>query len=274
MKTLCCAIALALACVASGQKIAVSWGTELETETNVYSFLAEKNGWFFTLTGHKDEMFIERYSCSTLTQDFSKQLVLPKVDEKEQTLEAIHFVKDRFMLFTSLFETGQGRLAVYAYTMDMNGKLCHYRQDIAFFPAASRAEAGELGFYLSDDSTRVLVSHTARPEKGKILRVTLKLIDENMQTVTAAKEEFAASEEDESYSISNYSVNNAGEIFFLETMSAPASRKGPAKQRTVIVMFGADGKRGRDFPIGLEGKRIDQLLFSFDVAQNLVVCGF
>ncbi len=258
----------------SAQKADVKWGPPLESETTIQRFLAEHNGKFFTLSGHKDDLYLERYDSKNFKQEFSKKLVIPELEGKEQNIEGIYYLQNRFVLFTSLYNSKLNTFTVHAYSFNGEGVMSNNSPELLSIEAQSRAEGGDVGFFISDDSTRILMTHYAYFKKEKKQRVVLTVLDEKFATVTEANEEFPSSDRDEYHLVSNYMINNSGEIFFLHTKVIPAAKKEPAQSIYTIVSFTAKGERQRDFPVDLEGKRIDRLLFSFDVNENLLVSGF
>jgi hypothetical protein len=258
----------------SAQKAEVKWGAPLDLETSIQRFLAEKNGKFFTLSNHKDDLFLERYNSVTFKQEFSKLLEIPELEGKEQTIESIIYLQNRFLIFTSLYSNKLNTFTVHAYSVNGEGVMSKDSPELFSIEANSRAEGGDVGFLISEDSTRILVTHYAYFKKEKMQRITMTVLDENLKKVTEAKEEFPRKEEGHYHLVSNYALNNTGEIFLLHMEITPAVRKTPAITKYTIISFNTAGKRQKDFPIDLEGKRIDRLSFSFDVNQNLLVSGF
>lgn len=265
---------LLLAVSAFGQKTTVNWGPALESETSVYRFLAETGGKYFTLSGRRDDLYLERYNSKSFRQEFSKKLDVPKIDGKEQAIEALYYLNNKFVLFTSLYDNKGNSFSVRAYSISNDGVFDPKSKEVFSIEAESRAAAGDAGFYLSADSSKILVTHYAIFRKEKIQRATLRVYDASLNLTATGTEEFPTKENGEYVLLSNYAVNNDGEMFFLQTKITPAQKKEPMKSAHNIIMFGKDGKRLHDFPIDLEGKRVDRILFSFDVKQNLLVTGF
>lgn len=258
----------------SAQKANVKWGQELETETYIQRFLAEKNGKFFTLSTRKDDLYLERYNSTTFKQEFSKLLEVPELEGKEQNIESIMYIKDRFLLFTSLYNSKLNTFTVHAYTFNSEGVMSNKSPELLSMEANSREEGGTVGFIVSEDSTRILMTHYASFKREKIQEIKMTVLDENLSKVTEATEEFPTKEDGQYHILSNYTLNNSGEIYVLHTSIIPARIKVPAVIKYAILSFGVNGKRQKDFVIDLEGKRIDKLSFSFDVNQNLLVSGF
>lgn len=256
------------------QKINVNWGPAIDLETSVFRFIAEVNGHFFVLSTRKSNLYLERYNSATFAQDFSKKLEIPDYNGKEQNYEGLFYLKGRFLLFASQYDGKANTFTAHAYSIDEEGTLNTNAVEILSVEANSRQEGGDIGFDLSSDSTHILSYHYALFRKENVQRITLRVFDENLKVVTTASQDFPRKEENESYLLSNFSVNNSGEIFFLETKVTPARKKEPMKSEHIIVSFSSNGERKRDFPVDLEGKRIDRLLFSFDINQNLLVTGF
>lgn len=266
--------ALLIAVGAFAQKTTVNWGPALESETSVYRFLAETGGKYFTLSGRKDDLYLERYSSTSFKQEFSKKLEVPKMEGKEQSIEALYYLNNKFLLFTSLYDNKGNSFSVRAYSINNDGVFSPKAEEIFSMEAESRAAAGDAGFYLSEDSSKILVTHYAVFRKEKIQRATLRVLDASLKLISTSKEEFPTKEDGEYVLLSNYSVNNDGEAFFLQTRVTPAQKKEPMKSVHSIIMFGKDGSRMKDFPIDLDGKRVDRIFFSFDVKQNLLITGF
>jgi hypothetical protein len=258
----------------SAQKATVKWGAPLDLETTIQRFLAEENGKFFTLSGRKDDLYLERYNSITFKQEFSKKLEIPELEGKEQSIEAVVYLQSRFLLFTSLYDSKLNTFTVHAYSFNSEGVMSKDSPELFSIEAQSRAEGGDVSFLISEDSTRILVTHYAYFKKEKMQVITMTVLDEKLARVTQAKEEFPRKEDGQYHLISNYALNNFGEIFLLHMEITPAVKKVPSKTKYTILSFGVDGKRQKDFPIDLEGKRIDRLSFAFDVNQNLLVSGF
>lgn len=258
----------------SAQKVDVKWGAPLDLETSIQRFLAEQNGKYFTLSTHKDDLYLERYNSASFKQEFSKKIEIPELDGKEQDIESIIYLKNRFLLFTSLYNNKLNTFTVHAYSFNSEGVMSKDSPELFSIEANSRAEGGEVNFLISEDSTRILVTHYAYFKKEKMQHITLTVLDETLKKLTEAKEEFPVKEDGQYHLVSNYAINNSGEIFLLHMEVTPAVKKVPSKTKFTILSFGIDGKRQKDFPIDLEGKRIDRLSFAFDVNQNLLVSGF
>jgi hypothetical protein len=256
------------------QKAAVKWGPELDLDTKVYRFLGETANSFFVLSGHKDDLYLDRFNSATFKLELSKKLDAPKLEGQEQDIESIIMLNGEFVLFTSLYSNKLNNFSVHSYTIDKDGVVSTDSKEILSLEAQSRREAGEVNFIVSNDSTRILVCHTAIFRKEKVQRLTMTVIDNKMATLTTAKVDFPIMEGSDQFSLSNYSINNSGELFFLETKVTPARKKEPMVITHTIISYGIDGQRKKDFPIELDGKRVDQLFFSFDVKENLLVSGF
>ncbi|HLG02989.1 MAG TPA: hypothetical protein VI731_05300, partial [Bacteroidia bacterium] len=149
------------------QKADVKWGSAINSETFVYDFLAESDGKFFTLSGRKDDLYLERYSSTNFTQDYSKELEVPELNGKKQDLEMICFLKDRFLLFTSLYDKKANLFTVSAYNVSREGMIAAKPKEILTLPAQSRNEGGEVEFVVAGDSTNILVVHRAYLKKEK-----------------------------------------------------------------------------------------------------------
>ncbi|CAN5266891.1 hypothetical protein BH09BAC5_BH09BAC5_15250 [soil metagenome] len=258
----------------SAQKADVKWGSTLESETNVQRILAEKSGKFFALSARKNDLYLERYNSKTFKQEFSNKIILPELAGKEQSIEDIFYLQSHFILFASLYDKKLNTFSIHAYSFNSDGVMSNDSPELFSIEAESRLQAGKVEFHISMDSTRILLAHYGYFKKEKTQRITLVVLDENLKKVTEAKEEYPTKAEGELHVISNYTINNKGDIFFLHTQITPAKGKMPAMSAFKIVSFTPDGKHKKDFPIDLEGKRIDRLLFSFDVNENLLVSGF
>jgi hypothetical protein len=256
------------------QKASVNWGPELDLETSIYRFLAETGNNFFVLSGHKDDLYLDRYNSITFKQEFSKKLNVPKLEGQDQEIESIFMLNGKFVLFTSLYNSKLNNFSVHSYSLSKDGVLGNDSKEILSLDAESRRQAGDVSFIISDDSTRILVCHTAIFRKEKVQRLTMTVIDDKMATLTTAKVDFPIVEGEDTYLLSNYSINNSGELYFLETKVTPAKKKIPMIITHTIISYGVGGERKKDFPVELDGKRIDRLFFSFDVKQNLLISGF
>ncbi len=256
------------------QKADVKWGPGLESETSVIRFLAEQNGKYFTLSGRKDNLYLERYNSLTFKQEFSKMMEVPKLNGKEQEIEAVIFLQNKFFLFTSQYSNKLNSYKINAYSFSSEGILDKEMHELLSIEANSSDESGTVSFLISEDSTRILMAHYAYFRKTDTEVISMTVLDEKLTQVTKAKVEFPAEEDGFYTRISNYALNNLGEIFLLRMEVTAAVKKTPAKTVYTILSFDPSGERNRDFPIDLEGKRIDKLSFGFDVNQNLLVSGF
>jgi hypothetical protein len=258
----------------SAQKANVVWGPGLESETSVVRFLAEQNGKYFTLSGRKDNLYLERYNSVTFKQEFSKIMEVPKLNGKEQEIEGILFLQNKFFLFTSLYNNKLNTYTINAYSFNSEGVLDTEVHELLSIEANSTDESGSISFLISEDSTRIMMAHYAYIRKTDYERISMTVLDEKLAQVTKAQVEFPAEEDGFYTRISNYALNNLGEIYLLRMEVTAAVKKTPQKIVYTILSFDREGKRNRDFPIDLEGKRIDRLSFSFDTNQNLLVSGF
>jgi hypothetical protein len=267
-------VALFLFSGLAAQKANVVWGPGLESETSVVRFLAEQNGKYFTLSGRKDNLYLERYNSLTFKQEFSKMMEVPKLNGKEQEIEAIVYLQNKFFLFTSMYSNKLNSYTINAYSFNAEGVLDKDVHELLSIEANSSDESGSVSFLMSEDSTRILMAHYSYYRKTDTERISMTVLDGKLTEVTKAKVEFPAEEDGFYTRISNYALNNSGEIFLLQMEVTVAVKKTPQKTVYTILSFDPAGKRNRDFPIDLEGKRIDKLIFGFDANQNLLVSGF
>jgi hypothetical protein len=267
-------VALLLFTGLSAQKAEVKWGPALESETSVVRFLAEENGKYFTLSGRKDNLYLERYNSLTFKQEFSKLMEVPKLNGKEQEIEAVVYLQNKFFLFMSLYNNKLNTYTINAYSFSADGVLDKTPKELLSIEANSSDESGTVAFLISEDSTRILMAHYSYYRKTDTEGISMIVLDEKLSKVTEAKIEFPAEEDGYYTRMTNYALNNAGEIFLLQMEVTPAIKKVPASVKYTILSFDKAGKRNRDFPIDLEGKRIDRLSFNFDINQNLLVSGF
>ncbi len=266
----------------SAQQITVTWGAEEKVVKNsgVNGIIGEDETGFFVIRTvsqrfKSPKLFLERYNQKDLKMAFSKEIQMPSTNGKDVSFENLFYVNGKLMLFTSYLNKDQMKNFAFVNTVTLDGKVNNDMKELDFIKVEKKKNAGSFDFVLSNDSTKILVYHNEPYDKYANEKFSYKVIDNSLNTVWEKGVQLPY--KDKYFSISNYTVDNDGNVFMLARLTDEDMKKSKKdKPNYTYSVLGYFHKTGdlKEYSLSLGNKFIDEVTFRIDPMGNLVTAGF
>lgn len=229
--------------------------------------LRQKYG-LFAGKGH----ILEKYNKTTLNLEYIKEFTMPKVNNKELRMETIFMVKNKLLLFASYYDKTEEKNIAYVQRINpQDGSYTGKPDEIDYIVSQKKRNAGKFDFVLSDDSTKILVLHNEPFEKYGNEKFSYKVLDQNAKEIWSAALEMPY--KDRSFTISNYKIDNDGNVYMLASIQKESIQKerGKPGYRYGLISYSYKSKKIAETEISIEDKFISDI--SFAISGSIIVIG-
>ncbi len=265
-----------------GQNAKVSWGPELfkPRKTDISILIgSDKNSFyclrtissFFSITDYA----FEKFSKSTLTLEYIKQLRMPEINGRKLQFEKIFLLDSTLIVFASRYDSDQDKFSAYVEKINAHdGLLISAPVEIDFIVSYKKRNRGSFNFILSNDSTKILIAHNEPYDKYLNEKFSYKLIDDKANTIWSAALELPY--RDRYVTMSNYCVDNDGKVFMLASIKKEKSERERNKPSYSydLVSYDNKSKTLNEMQITLGDKYISDISFVITPKGNIVAGGF
>jgi len=217
--------------------------------------------------------FIAKYS-SNLSQTFEKELIIPTPPQAEGgkfLYNGVLYINGKTYLQATFYNKGQESNYLLFYNINSNGQVDSMRQIDKI--ADVKKHQGGFNIVLSHDSTKMLVIHNEAFQSNEKERLSLKVLDANLKTLWSKTIELPYLHKE--FDLSDYDVDNEGNVVFIGKKSLKGSEKTSKinfDYRMIEYYWKEDNVKEYKFDLGT--KRINNIYFTFDTANNVMVAGF
>jgi hypothetical protein len=277
-----CLLALVFSTSLLAQTVNLNWGPEMARpkKTDIGGLIgADKTSFYclrnkFSLFGGA-ETSLEKYNKSSLQLEYVKEFELPKVKEKKLNFERVYILQGKMLVFASRYDKDEDKN--YAYVQKVNtstGAMEGTPREIDYISATKRRNAGSFDFIMSEDSSKILLLHNEPFEKYGNEKFSYKVLDANANELWSAALELPY--KDKAFAISNYRVDNDGNVFMMASIEKEKGEKEKKKPkyRYELISYIYKTKSIKETEITLDDKFISDISFRINEKGNIVIGGF
>ena len=265
----------------NAQSVGIHWGPELgkPKKTDVSAMIGASGDSFFTLRRgiglfNRDEIYLEKYSKLTLRLENVRPVKLLGVNGRRLVFEQAFVLGPTVLVFLSYYDKDQDRNIAYVQKIDASdGSIFSPSKEIDFIPAAKKRNAGSFDFVLSKDSSKILIMHNDPFDKYANEKFSYKVLDANGEEIWSAALELPY--RDASFTISNYIVDNRGDVFMLARLpvNMERDRRSPG-YKYELLSYDHASRRLKEWPIEMGDKFISDIAFDIHRNDTLIIGGF
>jgi hypothetical protein len=283
----CAGLVLASAQTAVAQTVNVAWGPTLKEarKTATTKIIGNDDNGFYTLRSDYSDMslfnrtaqniILERYDTQNKLV-FSKDLILPTpADIKGKfKFEDIYYLNGQLVLFSSYLNKETGKNTAFANKVSPEGVIDQKMVEVSTMTDASKKNAGDFEFVLSNDSSKILVYNNLPYEKNEAEKFQFRVVDQNLATVSSKT--IAMKQLDKDASITNYKVDNEGNVYVLVSTNKDRDERSSKEQKFTYRVLGYFFKEDliKEYEIKIPNKFVTDITFNIDKNKNLIVAGF
>ncbi|MCD6069366.1 MAG: hypothetical protein K0S33_4192 [Bacteroidetes bacterium] len=274
-----------LAAISTGlgaQTVNLTWGPEMSRpkKTDISGLIgADKTSFYCLRTSmalfSRGDMALEKYNKTNMELEYVKDFELPKVNGKDLSFGAVYILQGKMLVFAFRYDKDQDKNIAYVQKVNTSdGAMIGTPKEIDYIAATKRRNSGSFDFVLSEDSSKILLLHNEPFEKYSKEKFSYKVFDANANEIWSAALELPYT--DKAFTISNYRVDNDGNVFMLasiEKEKADRERKKP-RYRYELISYLYKTKSVKETEISIEDKFITDVAFRINEKGNIVIGGF
>jgi hypothetical protein len=266
----------------SAQTVSLTWGPEMKRPggTDISGLIgADKESFYCLRTSNSifsSKTSLEKYNKTTIQLEYVKEFEMPEMNGKKLLLGGIYILKGKMLLFASRYDKDEDKN--YAYVQKMNasdGSLDGKPKEIDYIASTKKRNAGSFNYVLSEDSSKILLLHNEPFEKYGNEKFSYKVLDNNANELWSAALELPY--KDKSFTISNYRVDNDGNVFMLASIIKDKDERKDRSRpgyRYELISYNYKTKNVSETEIALEDKFISDISFRINAKGNIVIGGF
>lgn len=258
---------LSIAFIINAQTL--EWGNKNKANSKWYSptVLSEDGESVYSSYFDDDNIVIDKHDNKGNVV-YSNEIKLEKINGEKVSIEDIKFIKDKFILFVSSYDDSQDKAILYAlFYSGKDGKKLGKEKKLIETPVEKEKRKGLFMLKVSNDLSKILISHFAFYKKEGKIKDRYKLFDSEMNEIMEKTEVIAKKEID--YKTGNYVIDNDGSIYFVKKMDSGES---------YIVSYDAT-KDYEKWEEEIDVTKLDRnqsvgfVKFAFDNNNDLIVAG-
>lgn len=280
IRTLTILFLLAYSIPSTAQNLVLSDALEIPDRTFVKGILGEQaDGSLIVLraetsgkSGH-DRYWLEHYNPD-MSLKFSNELELPKVGEVPHRFEDLMFLRNKLVLFTSMYNKVQKKNYAFITTISAEGKIIDEPKPVDEISAFKLANIGEFDFVRSPDSSMVLVYHNEPYEKYTNEKFSYRVIDYNMNVLWEQQIELPYKNRE--FSIEHYELDQDANVHLLSRITQSEEKwvKGNPNFYYSILSYNHSTNAIKEYEINLGSRSISDISFTLGPEGHLQSAGF
>ena len=266
------------------QKTTVKWGPEYkkstrsaiskiigEDEKGMY-VLKEKIGFYSANT-----VILERYD-KKMSQVFSKELTIPEQGVGKMIYEGIFYINKQLVLLSSYVNKEQKKNYAFAHLISSSGEIQPEFQKLAEVDFEKNNRPGGFTFTMSNDSSKFLVHINSPYDRKDNEKFSYKVFDASLSLIWEKNMEIPYS--DKYTTISNYNVDNTGNVYMILTKYPDKSKGEKAERNTqaaeyMVTRYNYQTETFKKYKIDLGEKWVESISYDINEKTNeLAVAGF
>lgn len=261
-------------------QVDVTWGATLESETRMSKIIGEDaDANVYTLMYKSKKWYLAKFASGTLDEKFSKQIILPDIDGKDQDFAQIYFMNDRLMILGSQYNNKTEHLKVTAYSCSLSGIMEKKGVTLLDVAAETRSKSGTVWYKQSPDNSKMLIANVSYDKQSNNY-INIKVFDKNLKEVNTYKETVKGrvSNGMVKISVGGFILNNSGRMFYsYEKMYYKSGGidfgDNTNNDRDYSIMEIDESGKKREIPIELKNLKVAAMAFITDKDNNLQVGG-
>ena len=283
----CTGLALASAEAVMAQTVNVAWGPTLKEQrkTATTKIIGNDDKGFYTLRSdysdasifnrNAQNVILERYDNQNKLV-FSRDIILPTPANTKGKFqfEDIYYIDGQLVLFSSYLNKETGRNTAFANKVSSEGVVENKMVEVSTIEDATKKNAGNFDFVLSNDSSKILVFNNLPYEKNEIEKFKIRVIDQNLETV--CNKTLTLKQLDKDAAITNFKVDNEGNVYVLISTNKNREERSNKEQKYTYRVLGYFFKEDltKEYEIKIPNKFVTDITFNIDKNKNLIVAGF
>jgi|GEM_PF-1368146 hypothetical protein len=272
-----------------GQQVANPKNSEITNiigsdESRIYALKIKSGGW-----GSHDQYFLDSYARKSMTFAGTTEFSLPQQTERTDPierffrgkgryetaeLEKLIHLQNRFIVFSSYYNSDQDKNYAFVQTLTENGIPGKAYSAVDTIKSDGRHNKGYFGFVVSDSQTQILVYHIDPADRSNFANLSLKMFDENMNLRWAKVLELPYP--DSQFHLTKIKADNQGNVFLLASIDKNkenTERHKPTYNYSMLAYF-HELNQVKEYTIDLGDKYISDIAFNINPDGNVICAGF
>ncbi len=203
---------------------AINWGKLQTSKSQLYTphIMGEDDNFIYSTSTIIPDIYIEKFSKSDFSRQYSKLIPHPKIGNTELEYEGIYFMQNRFVIFASYFNSKENNTNVYAYIYNADdGSKTEEPKLIMTVPVEKLKRKGSFYVFVSKDRTKILLNHAGYYKKEKCIKDKYLLLNTDLEVITEKEDKIFKDEID--YHTFNFAIDNEGSVYYIKTMTSGES---------------------------------------------------
>ena len=277
LKSLFCSLligAMILSC-SWAQGVKIDWGENVDLETKVLKIVGQTDYGLYALTTRRKKFYLEYFVGESFSRKFTTELAFKVEDGIESELAELFFLEGNLLLFTSTFDKSNKIYKIFGYQLSNEGKITSERVEILEAGFEKKRRAGEIGFRISQDLSKLLVYHSAPHKKtSKSWQINMKILSSNLDLIKNLQTEFPLQSEKDNIEISNFLIKDDAAVYVAARQQAWEKKMYRTKNLWIRQFEPSNGFEEKTISIDLEDKSASSIALTIDPEGMLIGAGF
>jgi hypothetical protein len=273
--------------VFSQKNVTVKWGPTYKYDNMliVKKIVAVDNSGFYTLSIRlfkafkNKKIFLNKYD-KNMKLVYSKELLIPKYNNKSLNFEDVLYLKNQLILFVSFYNNKENKNYAFAYPISKEGVVGSKLKKLDEFTSniISNKRRGNFDFVMSKDSTKLLVYRNEDFKKYKNEKFSYKVYDNTLNLLW--EKDVQLPYKDKYFIVKDYKITNDGKVYMrAEILPDKEEKKELDKDEQpstfIILSYDLNKDKLSQYEIKLNNKWVQSM--SYNINENtkeITVGGF
>ncbi len=236
---------------------------------------SDASGFFVADENRKEEnLRIHKYGYQSLKSEWSQIIPLPKGNNDQQFENLIH-LKDKFLLFTSIFNKENEQLQVFCTMLDDKGQKLYDPALVHYILSEGRTNAPAFGIVLSPDSTRLLLYFDPPFERKSSEALSFKCYSTDLEMIW--EKEILLPYTLDIVQVHSFMLDNSSNVYMMSGRNPSKSGRQwqkPQGGRYVVFFYNATDNKLKEYDLSLKDKQVMSVIFQLNKNQEAVIAGY
>jgi len=262
------------------QSVDIQWGESIDSKTEILRIIGEDQDQnVYALAYKSKKYYLEKYKGNELVASFSKEIVFPEIDDRDQNLLNIYLLDNKLVAISEVFLKKTDEYLVNGYGISLSGIMEKKPVELLRISAKTRSKAGITGTQISQDRSLFLVSNVSFDDKDQN-DISIQVFNNEFKRQNHFDEKVTIKNKAEKayVTIGNFVLDNTGSMYYTKEVmyykgSFTFSSSMLNDRDYSVVHLNEEGFK-QEIPVTLKNLKVAQMGLKVDENNNIKLGGF
>ena len=264
----------------------VMWGESMEMpkKTSIQQIIGTNSDGFYAIRSDdpaymtRDKAWLEWVSFGTMNVDESNEITFPVVGGKQTYFDAMYFINNKLILFSSMEDKGRTQKVSYISYLNTNGTVKNKPREVGALPLSNLKADGFHYKYLPE-SKHILMYYHKTYTKYNGEKFTVKIFDSNLKEVFNEDLVFPENMRNRKNKLVQIEQGKSGNIYMMfkieevSTKSRRGKKTAGTKYANMLVVYNAKKKELKTYDITFSKFKPFDVRFALSKDEIVVIGG-